>query len=343
MTRAVSATSLAMCTRMPRTVPQCLSSELGPLLDDPAASPDNSPPVRVLSHDDEFCTGSIVQGRVGPGMWMISNAFRVHQPMPTVIPGAGLIKFHFQLEGELSLVLPGEEVREIRPGSWACMLHPRDVLKGEWCLPTLRHRSVTLYCSTDALLRFLGEHDQELPVSLGEFLRHPSERPIELSCFSGAAELLTIAGQLLSNPYKGAFRQLFAEMKYMELLLASLARLTGVATEASVVSRDRDRVYAAREIIRKELLDPPSLAALSARVGLNRRKLSESYRREFGLSVFEYVTSVRMDLAAELLLSTDERIEEISYRCGYSHGNSFSEAFRRHHGMTPGEFRSRRS
>ncbi|WP_285686210.1 helix-turn-helix domain-containing protein [Actinoplanes sp. NBRC 103695] len=54
-----------------------------------------------------------------------------------------------------------------------------------------------------------------------------------------------------------------------------------------------------------------------------------------------YLTRWRMDLASVRLRDTDDPVETISAAVGYSSSHAFSRAFRRAHGMTPGEHRAR--
>ena len=53
----------------------------------------------------------------------------------------------------------------------------------------------------------------------------------------------------------------------------------------------------------------------------------------------EYLLSVRMKKAVQLLLQTDEKIQEIAIKCGYYSINSFGKAFQRAFGMSPTKYR----
>ena len=53
------------------------------------------------------------------------------------------------------------------------------------------------------------------------------------------------------------------------------------------------------------------------------------------------INEVRLQNAKRLLRSTGMSITEIAYAVGFSDSNYFSSVFKKHTGMTPGEYRSK--
>ena len=51
------------------------------------------------------------------------------------------------------------------------------------------------------------------------------------------------------------------------------------------------------------------------------------------------VLRLRINRAAELLATTDLKIERIARQCGFEHVESLSRIFRRQRGMPPGQYR----
>lgn len=79
----------------------------------------------------------------------------------------------------------------------------------------------------------------------------------------------------------------------------------------------------------------------------NQVHLSASYyanlfKKITGMSVMQFVTQERID-QAKLLLYAGKPIGEIARMLGYEDRSYFSDVFKRHTGMTPTEFRARRS
>ena len=77
-------------------------------------------------------------------------------------------------------------------------------------------------------------------------------------------------------------------------------------------------------------------------VGLSSSHFSTTFKQETGKSFVEFLTSVRMDKAKEMLCFTDMKASQISYEVGYKDPHYFSYLFKKTQGCTPSEYRSRR-
>jgi AraC-like DNA-binding protein len=81
------------------------------------------------------------------------------------------------------------------------------------------------------------------------------------------------------------------------------------------------------------------VAALAADSGLSRNFFAARFRERFGMTVDGYLLHLRMEMAKNLLLSTDRPIKEIAYECGISDSNYFNKQFRRVTGTNPSLYR----
>ncbi|KPC99726.1 Arabinose operon regulatory protein [Geobacillus sp. BCO2] len=70
--------------------------------------------------------------------------------------------------------------------------------------------------------------------------------------------------------------------------------------------------------------------------------LSRMIKQELGISFIHLLTKIRMEKAAELLLSTELPIHEISERVGYDTQHYFSTAFKKVMGVSPNQYRRTR-
>ena len=85
-----------------------------------------------------------------------------------------------------------------------------------------------------------------------------------------------------------------------------------------------------------------ALDDIARRVASSRRQLQRAYA-EIGHTTFrDHLTGVRMDRAAELLRSRSLTVREVAHRVGYRQPAQFAKAVRRHHGVSPSSYRSRR-
>jgi AraC-like DNA-binding protein len=83
-----------------------------------------------------------------------------------------------------------------------------------------------------------------------------------------------------------------------------------------------------------------SIQELSDMVNLSSSRLSHLFKTATGFSLQTFLTNCRLQLALDLLHSTEMPIKEISYRAGYRHAPSFVRAFRNKFGASPSGYRS---
>lgn len=74
-------------------------------------------------------------------------------------------------------------------------------------------------------------------------------------------------------------------------------------------------------------------------VGTSRPVLARRFADALGISPLRSLRDSRMKRAAELLVSTEDKLAAIADRVGYESEFAFSRAFFRHHGTRPGTFR----
>ena len=86
----------------------------------------------------------------------------------------------------------------------------------------------------------------------------------------------------------------------------------------------------------------PSLDELSTRYGLSSRWLNASFSKEYGRSIYAFISDLRLNESHAALLEGNLAIKAISARMGYSHSNHFTTAFRKKFGYPPGSLRRRR-
>jgi AraC-like DNA-binding protein len=84
-----------------------------------------------------------------------------------------------------------------------------------------------------------------------------------------------------------------------------------------------------------------SLQQLSRACSTSRSVLDERFRRLIGCPPMQYLTSWRLQLAAQRLRTTRKTVAEIADDVGYGAVAAFSRAFKRYTGFSPREWRTR--
>ncbi|MEM8614656.1 MAG: AraC family transcriptional regulator [Cyanobacteria bacterium P01_H01_bin.105] len=149
---------------------------------------------------------------------------------------------------------------------------------------------------------------------------------------------MTIAlQQILQCPYQGITKQLYLESKALELITLKLHQLSEDRPPASTSLKldDIDRIHLARDILIRNLDDPPSLLFLAKQAGINSFKLKQGFREIFNTTVFGYLHAYRMEEARRLLQLGEINVTQVAQAVGYTHPGKFAAAFKKKFGITP--------
>ncbi|MBA4387585.1 MAG: hypothetical protein C0404_06360 [Verrucomicrobia bacterium] len=88
-------------------------------------------------------------------------------------------------------------------------------------------------------------------------------------------------------------------------------------------------------------LDAPlSALALAEKASLSQNYLASLFRRQFNMSIRQYILSRRMESAKHLLQTTPATIKLIGNKVGIPDAQHFNKCFRRHVGMAPSRYRN---
>src|SRR5262245_9825006 len=153
------------------------------------------------------------------------------------------------------------------------------------------------------------------------------------------ATLAVVAAELASG---GAGGPLAAESLVNVLAVHLLRHLS--APRRLQLGRDgtlpRGRLRAVVEYIEEHLDGCPSLAQMPAVLGLNPSHSARQFKASTGLPPHQYATGRRVERAKQLLQAgTPVSLAEVALRAGFSDQSQFTRHFKRHVGVTPGQFR----
>jgi DNA-binding response OmpR family regulator len=95
-------------------------------------------------------------------------------------------------------------------------------------------------------------------------------------------------------------------------------------------------------ILDRRLSAPPGLIELARELGTNERKLTEIFRQRVGMTVFDYFSELRLEMARHLLEKSRMRVQAIAGQVGYRNAGDFTRAYRRRYGLSPREHRQTR-
>lgn len=87
--------------------------------------------------------------------------------------------------------------------------------------------------------------------------------------------------------------------------------------------------------------EPLTISDIARAVDLNPNYVMTIFRQGCGLSLWEYVTRLRISHAQRLLLTTDWTTERIALECGFGSSSRFFATFKKQCGSTPRQYRLR--
>lgn len=149
-----------------------------------------------------------------------------------------------------------------------------------------------------------------------------------------------IVRQLLHCPYP--LGQLYREAKLLELIAVYFSEILLQEDKPAFLpelsAEDIKCVRYAKEVLDKNLANPPTIKLLSKDIGLNEYKLKKGFKELFGISVHAYVIEKKLELAKNLLDESKISVSEAAFRAGYGNSSHFAAAFRKHYGTNPGEY-----
>lgn len=258
----------------------------------------------------------------------------------SVLP-EGFVEFHFMLKGPVSVEFSESGHVHIATPNLTIVQQGDDMLYQVRCGPGT-WRSVGMYVTREYFDDFVKAaigtdsplHKKLAAVETEQVVCH--QMPV-------GVEVLQAIEKLLANPYQGFRRLLFAQAKACEILCASVdlwqSHLESEHTTGVFSARDLRLIEKARDIMLADMTRVPTIPALARTVGTNTSKLKRGFKFLYGMTVFEFGHSHRMDHALNLLTQGRLSVNEVASAVGYQHQTSFTASFREHFGFAPKEAR----
>ena len=128
---------------------------------------------------------------------------------------------------------------------------------------------------------------------------------------------------------------------YEELRAWFVSRIQDVSRNIATKKENSSNtiVSRAKEYIKNQYNKDISLDDVSREVNISPYYFSKLFKDETGQNFIEYVTSIRMERAKELLEHSDKSMKEICVEIGYGDANYFSRTFKKNVGVTPTEYK----
>tara|TARA_B110000977_G_C10982585_1_gene456728 strand:- start:87 stop:974 length:888 start_codon:yes stop_codon:yes gene_type:complete len=153
--------------------------------------------------------------------------------------------------------------------------------------------------------------------------------------------MAVVLSQILSSNIHESMKALYLKGKVYELLSLYFNKNEDTDIEQCPFLIDEDnvrKIRLAKDIILRNISEPPSLHELSEEIGLSLNKLKEGFKQLYGDTVFGYLLDHKMEEARRMLASNNYNVNEVGLKIGYSTSSHFIAAFKKKYGTTPKKY-----
>lgn len=123
-------------------------------------------------------------------------------------------------------------------------------------------------------------------------------------------------------------------------LLAIVGKLLPLLVLQASPSGCADALQSVLHFLNDHYTEPLTRKTIAQAVGYNESHISHIFSDTLKITLTEYITSLRINDALELLKSTSLTISQIALSAGFGSIRSFNRVFLRQTGMTPTEYRN---
>jgi AraC family transcriptional regulator len=130
-----------------------------------------------------------------------------------------------------------------------------------------------------------------------------------------------------------------ARLALQALALESLALGLRTRVPSAAAEHAPAWLLRARDMLHDRAYDALDITELAREVGVEPARLARAFRARFRVPLGTYQRQLRLDRAADQLITSDAALGRIALQAGFYDQSHFTRHFRRHTGQTPGEFR----
>ena len=142
------------------------------------------------------------------------------------------------------------------------------------------------------------------------------------------------------NTLKGIYE--FTDLKeYIHYIGSYVMNINSVLLKMKSTYHADDEIDVAMNYIKENYCKDLTMAEVANHICLNYSYFSLLFKEKTGMNFVDYLKSVRIEKARELLKNSDYKIYEISGMIGYKNTKHFTTTFREFTGISPREYRER--
>ncbi len=166
-----------------------------------------------------------------------------------------------------------------------------------------------------------------------------SERGIQIV----GQTLNEVSELMLQLPYLKSFERVLHFFKLMDIIGRSQTNIQLASKEYLKMrfTTGNKRIAIIHEYLMNNYREQIDLSQLAGLVNMAEGSLCRFFRMNMGMTLFEYLNKLKVELACKLLMDKDLSILEVCLDSGFNNLSHFNKQFKKINGLPPSEYRNR--
>ena len=246
---------------------------------------------------------------------------------------ASFIQFHFCISGSITFNYnKGAYNLKLDEGKFLTLYNPEKHLTIDASLAK-NSKVISVLIPIVEFHKLFSSSSSDIPFFENKSLnqKHYSENLISNS-------ILIVLNQIIKNDMDNSTRSLLYKAKIYELFSLIFKKTKEIdLDQCPFLKNDENlkKIAKAKDVILKDIKNPPSLIELSKTIDLSLKNLKKGFKEIYGKPVYKYLFDFKMERAKQLLSNGNLNVNEVSYDLGYSSSSHFIAAFKKKYGITP--------
>ena len=246
---------------------------------------------------------------------------------------ASFIQFHFCISGSITFSYnKGAYNLKLDEGKFLTLYNPEKHLTIDASVAK-NSKVISVLIPIVEFHKLFSSSSSDIPFFENKSLnqKHYSENLISNS-------ILIVLNQIIKNDMDNSTRSLLYKAKIYELFSLIFKKTKEIdLDQCPFLNNDENlkKIAKAKDVILKDIKNPPSLIELSKTIDLSLKNLKKGFKEIYGKPVYKYLFDFKMERAKQLLSNGNLNVNEVSYDLGYSSSSHFIAAFKKKYGITP--------
>ena len=246
---------------------------------------------------------------------------------------ASFIQFHFCISGSITFNYnKGTYSLKLDEGKFLTLYNPEKHLTIDASVAK-NSKVISVLIPIVEFHKLFSSSSSDIPFFENNSLnqKHYSENLISNS-------ILIVLNQIIKDDMDNSTRSLLYKAKIYELFSLIFKKTKEIdLDQCPFLNNDENlkKIAKAKDVILKDIKNPPSLIELSKTIDLSLKNLKKGFKEIYGKPVYKYLFDFKMERAKQLLSNGNLNVNEVSYDLGYSSSSHFIAAFKKKYGITP--------